>query len=150
MTININLTDSYSHATKTNGWVIETYTCQCADMEDGPWENCGVCGGDAVVKCKLLPPSEDLNIANGNWDTLASALGIDEKEGGSMSTAEFARRLYELDTDLVCRVEHSEYKDGSLRYRQAGVDREQVERYIERLRSIVFIGVARGSDVQWA
>lgn len=93
----------------------------------------------------------ELNLANGNFFTLDSALGVfDEEWCGSMSPQHMLNALRTFDPDLAVRAEQREYGDGGeLHYVNCALPREQVDRYVQMLTLIANEALRRGEMIVW-
>lgn len=121
----------------------DAYDCGC---DRNP--RCPDCGGAGEIRFPVYPFS--LNVANGNFATLWSALGFDaDVDCGSMDGRALAAALRNLDPALLIRADRaSETPDGPRVY-WAGIVGAQADRYIEILSAIADEAQRREELVIW-
>lgn len=148
MSVTITIADNRQYCTANNlGRTVREECCTDHDVL------CPCCHGHGFVEYVELP--FELNLANGNFATLAAALGVFDDDNGQVEYcgAVDGRRLLtalrSLDPALVLRAPAAEYDDGRLRVFHGGLTREQVARYIAELSAIAAEAERREQPIVW-
>ena len=128
------------------------YECQCVDFlehfpADGP--KCRACGGSGKIQFPYHP--FEMNLANGNFRTFWSSLGLDTGEylGGGIHPQEVLNALNSYDPALGIRAEQRSTGAGGCRVINCGVDLDRVNDYVTGLREIAEEALRRGVDIVW-
>lgn len=98
--------------------------------------------------------AEVVNLANGNFATLWSALGLDPTPDGQLDAHELLRRLDDLEVrpELAVRAESSlRDRNGRVLGVNCGLDESYVRTRVQALRRVARRAVSQGSHrVEWS
>lgn len=90
----------------------------------------------------------DMNLANGNFAALWSAMGMDSMYG-DIYPQKLAARVRALKCEDVVREESSEFGSGGCEIINCGLPAEQVSRYIEALSLMCEEAERREEKIVW-
>lgn len=146
MSVTITIAHNRDHARQHGTARMIAEPC-CHDAD------CPYCGGKGQMEAHEELPFE-LNLANGNFATLAAAIGCfgdgDDMWCGSAYPHAVKAALRCLDTELAVRCPTKEFgKRGKLRSMDCGCRPEQVERYTAELTKIADEAERREEMIVW-
>jgi len=93
----------------------------------------------------MVTGSPELDIANGNFFTLFSALGLGTCYAGHMDVRTMRCALDRFDPALAQRAGREEG-----RYFEQGIDADRIARYVKALRAILAFATERGAFIAWS
>lgn len=138
MSVTITIVHNRQHAIDTGSMLYEEFDCQC---EGG--HGCSECGGTGKVRFERL--RFEMNVANGNFDTLWSALGLDLADRcGSMDGRVLQAAVRCADEALIVREGTREQN-----YIDCGIGQGQAASYLARLMEIAVEAERREELVVW-
>ena len=148
MSVTITIENNRDHARENELVELEVYECQCLDLGPDPAPDCPTCRGAGVCSVEHLP--FELNLANGNFVTFFSALGLAVDHAGELDGRAVAAALASFSPELAIRGARDEKVDGGPRVITAGTTDRQVDRYVVELAAIAGEAERREEKVVWA
>lgn len=148
MSITITIRDNREYVTVNcpDRIDVETYDCQC-DFDGNPNKNCCDCGGTGVVQFRNYP--WEMNLANGSFTTLWSALGMDADWCGEIDARVLLHRLRTTDPSLAERADEIQRQEGSATFISFGIDGDRTARYFAMLETICREAERREQPILW-
>lgn len=152
MSTTITIENNLAYCRAHNLAVERPSYCQCCyPTGDNPEPGCPGCNGtgiDCPIPFVDLP--FEMNLANGNFNTLWSALGFTPSQGGSMDARQILRVLASMDTELLLRAEDTATGKKGCQVYYGGICEEQAESYLSRLKEIAEEAAKREELVVWS
>ncbi len=148
MSVTITIENNRDHAREAELVELEIYECQCLDLGDDPAVDCPACRGAGVCSVEHLP--FELNLANGNFVTFFSALGLAADHAGELDGRVVAEALASFAPELAIRGATDEKVDDGPRVITAGTTERQVDRYVVELAAIASEAERREERVVWS
>lgn len=150
MSVTFQVADAHRHNADSD--TLETEVYDCFLCQDDPHPSCRECHGTGEVKFSCLPEHETLNMAVGNYSTLASGLGLPDPrmEGyGEISPDDLDSLLNCYDPALGVRNTRTEGGENKVTTIEFGLLPVQIKRYIRKLRDICTVARSRDKNVCW-
>lgn len=146
MSVTISIGGNRDYCIQNNLIQYDEYPCICAWNDNEADPACPDCKGTGIERFEVLP--FELNVANGNFHMLWSALGLECDYCGSMHPHLIATILRSFDPELLRRADRVEQDNGPMVV-HCGTTPEQVQRYIETLTEIVNEAERREELIIW-
>jgi len=126
MSVNIEPEDNCRFCEKHGTVQYETYSCMCADFGPEAMKECLECKGTGEVKFPKYPHS--VNLSNGNWHTLHSALALPgDSCCGSVEADFLITQIRSTPAELGVRAGSDSQEPGKARVISLGIDESYVE-----------------------
>jgi len=128
---------------------VERYDCQCVDFsENGKAEpDCRECKGSGEVKFDIFP--FEMNVANGNAQTVMNSLGLDFDYCGEINPHRLLKAIQRTPVELACRQGSTDKGDRGCTIIRMGIDIKQANSYLTRLTAIAEEACKREEQVIW-
>lgn len=129
---------------------VDRYPCfACTNLDPAcpPDADCPVCEGTGQEAFRSYP--FELNVANRNFATLWSALGLDADYCGRMDSRQLQAALRAADAALILRDTVVETSPARATFIDQGISPDQARRYLEALAEIASEAERREEPIVW-
>ena len=159
MSVTITIKDNESWAKDNGQFNVEEIECLCVSPEGVASQTCSYCDGSGKMNCPDLP--FELNLANANFKTLWSSLGLDvDKEecdpqaildALDITPVEAIVRVPDMKSDTEDFIDTVQKMLGveGVVVHSCGLVLEQAQRYIDELLPIAHEAKRRGKPIVW-
>ena len=145
MSITISPVGNFEHCEKLDLVKINREDCLCYGEHR---ENCHYCNGSGFFEEKIYP--YELNISNGNFETLWNALGLEFAYCGEICPHILLEAVANADVQLIIRANYVDASENGATFYSFGIDAGRAESYLNRLSQIIIQAIARKVKIQWA
>jgi hypothetical protein len=161
ITITINNNETYVDENCPELRIQRDLECQCV-MDGKPYHKCPNCEGTGVDPIMSQFPYDypyEMNVANSNFSTIWSALGLEKPACGEIHPTVLLKSLESVHPALMERADRSrsrqlagspESQDKGCAWFEFGVDAERVKMYIGKLTEIATEAAKREELVVWS
>lgn len=144
MSVTITISNNRQHSLENKTIEYVEYECQRCSFY-GIKKDCHECGGNGKVRFEMLP--FEMNLANANFSMLWNSLALPFDWSGSIDPKLVLPVIASTPTELLQR--ETQVTKGNCVVISFGVDHDQAESYLTRLKAIAEEADRRKQPIVW-